>query len=284
MIAMYVTRRRLLAAASLTAALGGVGGSLTDAFPGGSWLRRHLGMTGEPGNIPSVPPGHLQLLSRYSVARHRQVELLIIQPSGFEHRPLPSCVALHPLGGSARGMADLGPFLTATFAQGARPVTIVAPDGARYWHDDGHDDDPMRMLTDELPAWLRDLGLPPPSGAIGISAGGFGALSYGLRTPMHATAVLSPALFTNWSDAQSLQAFPTQAEWAANDPMQHAAQLDGSRLGVWCGNADVFYDAAREFAARTHANIATFEPGDHTTGYWYRVLPAALRFLTNRLR
>lgn len=279
------TRRWLLTGMGTVAALGAVGGagSLTDVLPGGPWLRRHLGITGQPGSIPPVPSGDVRLLSRSSTARHKQVDLLIIRPAGFADQPLPTCLALHPLGGTARGMVDLGPFLTAAVAQGARPVTLVAPDGGHYWLDDGQGDDPMRMLTDELPVWLQGLGLPLPSAVMGMSAGGFGALTYGLRRQMRALGVLSPALFQCWSDTLAVQAFPTEAEWAANDPIQHAAQFESNQVGVWCGNADPFYAAASDFAARSHAAVAEFGPGDHTAGYWYRVLPTALHFVTDRL-
>lgn len=267
--------------AAVTGVLGGVG-SATDVLPGGSWVRRHLGLTGEPGSVPPTAPGSVQLFTRYSAARRTPVECLVTRPAGFEHQPLPVCLALHPLGSSARGMVDLGlpRFLAAAVAQGSRPITVVAPDGAHYWHDDGAGDDPMRMLTDELPRWLGELGLAPPSLGLGLSMGGFGILSFGRRHPLRAIAALSPALFTTWSDAQALRAFPNQAEWEANDPIRHAGDLDGRRLGVWCGSADVFYDAACEFATRTHASVAAFDAGDHTAGYWYRVLPPALRYLS----
>jgi S-formylglutathione hydrolase FrmB len=287
---MRVTRRNLLQGAGVAAALGVLGGAgaTADVLPGGSWMRRHLGMTGEPGTVPSAPPARVEFFARDSAARRTRVECLVATPTGSEGRSLPVCLALHGRGSSARGMAELGlpQFLSAAVAQGAQPIALVAPDGGEhYWHDDGSGDDPMRMLEDELPAWLAERGLDTPSAVLGVSMGGFGALSFARRRlSLRATAALSPALFQTWSDAQSLRAFPEPAVWEANDPLRRAGELDGRRLGVWCGNADVFYDAAREFAKQAHPAIAAFEPGDHTPEYWRRVLPNAVRFLTERLR
>ncbi|GAA2776125.1 alpha/beta hydrolase [Saccharopolyspora taberi] len=278
----FPTRRGFLAAAGAGAVLAGAGVA-TDVLPGGPWLRRHLGLTGADGVVPQAP-AQAEFVSRRSAARSREVELMITAPAGSRPERLPVCLALHGRGSSARGMAGLGlpQFLTAQFltATGARPFTVVAPDGGEhYWHDDGAGDDPMRMLLEEIPVWLAELGLAAPSAALGISMGGFGALSH----PAPLKAVISPALFGSWEESRPLNAFPAREVWEANDPLRHAARIDGRGLGIWCGTADVFYERALDLADRTNAVVTSFEPGDHTDGYWRRALPDALRYLGQRL-
>lgn len=145
----------------------------------------------------------------------------------------------------------------------------------------------MRMLENELPAWLARRHLPAPTATLGLSMGGFGALSYALRRrtrdPLAATAVLSPALFATWPEAESLNAFGHRAVWEANDPLRRAEQLRMETVGVWCGDGDVFYDAAYDFAERSDATMSVFDAGDHSAGYWRRVLPSALRFIAESL-
>ena len=50
-----------------------------------------------------------------------------------------------------------------------------------------------------------------------------------------------------------------------------------ARLGVWCGEEDPFYDSAVQLAP--HAEVAAFDHGEHTDGYWRRVLPDAVGYL-----
>lgn len=281
----------MLTGAAAALGLGVLGGTgvASDVLPGGSWLRRNLGLTGDDGVVPSTAPGRLDFAVRLSSARSARTEMLITAPPGVPAEQLPMCLALHGRGSSARGMAELGlpQFLSDAALRGVPPFTIVAPDGGEhYWHDDGAGDDPMRMLTEELPGWLAGLGLPAPSAVLGISMGGFGALSYAHRRAgqLRATAVLSPALFASWADSQPLNAFARREVWAANDPLQHPDLDVGRSLGIWCGTADVYYDNAKELADRTNPATTAFEAGDHTDGYWRRVLPNALDFIGRRLR
>jgi S-formylglutathione hydrolase FrmB len=281
------TRRAVLFGAATALGLGV--GAAADVLPGGSWLRRNLGLTGADGAVPNVAPGRLDFQARDSTARSTRVGILAVAPAGTPVERLPVCLALHGRGSSARGMAELGlpQFLSDAVRRGTPPFAIVAPDGGEhYWHDDGSGDDPMRMLTDELPGWLAGLGLAAPSAVLGISMGGFGALSYAHRRggQLKATAVLSPALFATWADSEPLNAFPHREVWAANDPLQHPDLAVGRSLGIWCGTADVYYDNAAELAHRVQPAKTAFEPGDHTDGYWRRVLPEALDFIGQRLR
>jgi enterochelin esterase-like enzyme len=92
-----------------------------------------------------------------------------------------------------------------------------------------------------------------------------------------AAAVLSPALYRTWADAQARDAFADQATWAAAEPLRHPARLP--RLGVWSGEDDPWIAEARQLAAAEHAALARFGPGGHDADYWRRIMPEVLSFL-----
>jgi S-formylglutathione hydrolase FrmB len=231
-------------------------------------LRRLLGWTGPDGVVPDVPPVPVSASRQQSAARGCAVDVVTMNAfAGSE-----VCVVLHGRGNNARGMATLGlpRFLAAARAR----FTMVAVDGGdSYWVPRTPSDDPQRMLREELPEWLRQLGLSAPRAVLGISMGCFGGLVYARQAGLPA-AVLSPALFRSWDDARTVDAFAGEAQWASYEPLRHPLP---PRLGVWCGEEDPFYDAARELAP--HAEVAAFDHGDHTDGYWRRVLPDAIGYL-----
>jgi Putative esterase len=270
--------------------LGGLGGSLagvaagagmiTDALPGGPFLRRTIGMTGPDGIIADVPPAPVTIRRVRSASRSRDVDLVDVRPGGAGPA-VPVCLALHGRGGSARSLLDLGIpwFLTAAIGAGVPPFAIAMVDcGDTYLMPRG-DDHPLMMLTEELPAWLG----APPAAAIGISMGGFGALCLARRLPLRAVAVAGPALFRNWPDADSRHAFTSQGQWADHEPLRHTGELAGLPLGVWCGTEDPFIDAAKELIAKTQPQHSAVTRGAHNDGYWRRVLPDMLRFIGSRI-
>lgn len=279
-----VTRRRLL--------LGGLGGCLagaaagagmlTDLLPGGAPLRRTLGLTGPDGTVPDVPPGPVTVERVHSAARGREVELITMRPDGTGSTPLPVCLALHGRGDTARDLIDLGlpRFLTAAIRAGVPPFALAAVDCGDSYFVPRDGDDPLRMLTDELPHWLG----APPSAAFGISMGGFGALRLARRRTLRAVVLASPALFRTWPEARSRNAFADERQWADHEPLRHLTEIAGTPLGVWCGTEDPFVEAARELIAGTRPEVAAISRGAHDTGYWRRVLPDMLRFAGRRSR
>jgi dienelactone hydrolase len=200
----------------------------------------------------------------------------VVSPPGTaDPASLPVCLALHGRGGSAQGLLDLGlpQFLAAATARGVRPFHLVAVDGgeATYWHRRSPGDDPMAMLLDEVPGWLRARGLAAPSGVLGISMGGSGALQYARARSggLAAVALLSPALFASWPDARTVDGYQDEADWRAHEPLLHLDQPLTRRLAVWCGTEDPFCPAARRLADR--AAETHFPRGAHTDGFWRRV-------------
>ncbi|WP_188316905.1 alpha/beta hydrolase [Solihabitans fulvus] len=292
-----ITRRRLLIG-GLVAGVGAVGAGVAvieDVLPGGPALRRRLGMTGEDGAVPDVPPVPIAEHTMRSAARGRDVNVVTAAPTGVDPATLPVCLVLYGRGGNAHVAVDttLAKFLTAALGAGVPPFALVAVDGGTdsYWIAQDKGDDPQAMLHDELPRWLTSLGLTRsggvPAAALGTSMGCFGALVYARRRAAAppVTALLSPALFREWGDASTVNAFHTEALWADNEPLRHLDQLDPTlALGVWCGQEDPFYPSARQLADRARPEVASFDHGDHNAGYWNRVTPDALRFVGERVR
>jgi hypothetical protein len=95
-------------------------------------------------------------------------------------------------------------------------------------------------------------------------------------------AVVSPALFRTWEEAQVRNAFADEIEWESLEPLRHLDEIDGRTLGVWCGTDDPFLPAARLLAAGAGAGdgaaVARYDAGAHTDGYRRRVLPDVLSF------
>ncbi|MPZ79207.1 MAG: esterase [Actinophytocola sp.] len=220
-----------------------------------------------------------------SEARGRNVTLVVMRPAGEVDSTLPVCVALHGRGSDARMFVQLGvpDLLTQLAGEGRPPFAMVGVDGGNdYWVARTHHDDPQRMLTEELPGWLAERDLEPaPFAAFGLSMGGYGALNYARTTPHPVVAALSPALFLDWPDAESRDAFAGEEAWASTDPFQHLDALGDTKLGVWCGTDDPFVDAARKLADAASPEVAAFDPGDHDAPYWLRTVPRAVRFLAD---
>jgi len=176
-------------------------------------------------------------------------------------------------------------FLTAAVRGGVPPFAVVAVDGgSSYFVARDAGDDPLRMLVEELPRWLAARGLSRPVGAFGISMGCFGALRYlRERRDLRAVGGVGPALFRDWAEAKGRNAFRDERQWADNEPLRHTGDIDGVRLGVWCGTDDPFVGSARELVDRTHPEVASIGPGTHENGYFLRVMPEVLRFVGYRI-
>ena len=176
-----------------------------------------------PAAAVPVPPG-VRIERRTSTARHRDVDVVTMRPDGATSE-LPLCLVLHGRGGSARGMIELG---VPTFLRSASFAAVAIDCGDAYFT--AHpDDDALRMLLDELPGWTGRA----PDAVLGISMGGFGALRLArVRTDLRAVALLSPALFLSWPDARARRAFAGEAEWQADEPLRHLADVEGTPVGL----------------------------------------------------
>jgi hypothetical protein len=254
-----VTRRTLI-----VGGLGAVGACAVGvAATNSAAVQRRLGLTGPDGTVPDVPAASDVTVHPWGI---------VVTPPGAWAVDLPMCLVLHWRGSSARGLLDLG--LPAFLAAAGHQFALVAVDGGEsYWIGNVG-----AMLTDDLPRHLDAARLRAPEAAVGISMGGFGALALATRTPLRAVAGISPALFPSWPDAR--HALPSEEAWKVNEPLLHVADLQpGTAVGIWCGQQDPFHAAAHRYAELADPEVASFEPGDHTDGYWRRVLPAVLDFV-----
>jgi S-formylglutathione hydrolase FrmB len=274
------TRRGLILGALGAVVVAGGVGEYFEVLPGGVQLHRLLGLTGGTGTVPDVPAAHTTVRQFDSVARGRTVDVVTMIPNGADPARLSVCLVLHGRNNNARGMITLGlpQFLTAAVRSDVPPFAFVAVDGGdSYWVPRTPADDPQRMLTGELPGWLTTLGLSAvPSTVLAVSMGCFGALVYARGKPVHRMALLSPALFQDWADAQTVHAFADETQWAQYEPLRHPAPAN---LAIWCGREDPFYPSARQLADQTPPAIASFPHGEHDDDFWRRMLPLAIPHL-----
>ncbi|WP_260192652.1 alpha/beta hydrolase [Actinophytocola gossypii] len=219
-----------------------------------------------------------------SAARGTEVELVVMRPEDAG-RELPVCLALHGRNEGAGMFVDLGlPDVLTSLVnyQGVPPFAVVAVDGgdSSYWVSRDSGDDPQRMLREDMPAWLAERGLSTnPFAVLGISMGGYGALNYATNVHNPAVAVLSPALFLSWPEAEARDVFTDEQQWRETDPLQNLDDITGLPIGVWCGETDPFIDGARRLIEQAGPTVAEVEPGDHDDVYWRKVLPDALKFV-----
>lgn len=262
---------------------------------GGSALLSACGAEKPPlvGPPPVAPPSTPTPLTEAvtvqkmrSAARNRDVNLVIIAPDGVSRVGMPVCVALHGRGADARTFLDLGvqDALNQAVAAGRPGFAVAAVDGDNYWVDVGKGDDPQRMLSDELPGWLAQRQLRPPSAMFGISMGGFGALRYARdHKDLKAVAVASAALFVSWPDAKSRKVFADRAQWESHEPLLHTGDLSAGSTGVWCGNSDPFAGADRKLIKALNPAVAKMTPGAHNDDYWREIMPDVLKFVGERI-
>jgi S-formylglutathione hydrolase FrmB len=280
-------RAALTAAAGLVAGLAATGiAASTGTLPTGVELLRSAAASGVG---PATVGGVVRREQVHSAARGRAVSLVTITPIGTRPAGLPVCVALHGLNGDAMSLVASGlpGFLsTAVARRTTRPFALVAVDGGNsYWHEHTRGDDPMGMLVDELPRWLRERGLrPTPFAATGVSMGGFGALHYARvraerAMPLDAVGVVAPALITTWREMSKRRAFRGPDDWARYDPLRNLPALGQVPIGLWCGTEDRFITGAREFIATGRPTVASLGPGGHDDAYFRPAWPEVLTFL-----
>ncbi|GAB2863899.1 alpha/beta hydrolase-fold protein [Actinocorallia aurea] len=290
---MPINRRALLAggtAGAFGAAALGAGGFVAvdrGLLPGRARLRKALGMTGEDGTVPAVPTGQVAAFRRRSQARGVEVEVVTMVPDGVEAKGLPVVLALHGAGVGASFWVSLGlpQFLTAAVRAGVPPFAVAAVDGGQhsYWHEKSPGDDPEAMVFRELPRWIALRGFAVPSGLLGVSMGGAGVLRMARRRPVAAVAALSPALFPTFADARTVSAYSDRGMWKEEEPLEGPEGKLAGALGLWCGTEDPFIRPSRRMALRARADVAEFDLGLHTVGYWRRVMPDVVKFLGRAL-
>ena len=262
------------------------------------------GCAARPAEPPPTPAAEVDMPVVHEElvrSEHRQddVRLITIRPSGTDPADrLPMVLYLH-----GRDGVDPTPIPYDTMAalergvrDGALPAFgLVAVDGGYnpYWNDGSANGDLASMLTEEIPAWLRDRGLGDADGnpfaVTGISTGGFGALNYAIGReqtgqPVSAVAELAPALPTTWEHMQEKNAFATEEEWQQVDPLQRLELLGDVPVGVWIGDVDPFLDGSVRLV-ENHPNTPVFTvlPGGHDPSVFEAVGAEMMGFLADNL-
>lgn len=288
-------RRRAVLLAGVAA--GAAGAAFTAGELGGSpwsaWPASPLRLsTGTAYAAPARGPGVTTIERVYSRARGREVSLVLILPTSRPPEGMPMSLLLHGLHGSARGAAPGGLVSRLGTQAGAGkvpPYGFVAVDGGdSYWHEHHRGDDPMGMLLEEVPRWLRERGLGGrkgrPFACTGTSMGGFGALLYARRrnerrAPLAAVAAISPALMTSWEEMRKRNAFHNEADWASMDPLRHIEATRHIPTAVWCGTEDPFITGTRRFIERAQPEIGHIAPGGHDGEFFSSTVPSLVGFL-----
>lgn len=227
------------------------------------------GLWRQPVTLPDAPAGDERVERRSSPARGREVDFYTAVPAGYgDGRGLPVCLVLH--GGSKRppdfpGLG-LGRFLTDAVRRGAAPFVLAGATGDRLaWRPHG-DDDPLRMVREEIPAWCAERGFDTTRiAAWGWSMGGSGSLLLAETHPdwVRAVAAFSPAVTPG------------------DDIFTMAGRLSSTPVGLWCGEDDSLLDAVKALPITPAAG--GYQPGNHNFAYWSTVIPEAFSFLSGQL-
>jgi S-formylglutathione hydrolase FrmB len=228
----------------------------------------------------------------FSQQRNRNVDMVTILPTNNRPKQLPVCLLLHGLHGNARRAAPTGlaqKLVTEAAVGTIPPFALVALDGGdNYWHENQRGDNPMGMLLEEVPQWLKARGLGDANGVpfacAGISMGGFGALLYGRRRqeagrPAQAIAAVSPGLLTSWREMSTRKAFKDTTEWAALDPLRNTDKMGKVPTGIWCGTEDHFIEGARKYIKLAKPEVAFTGPGTHGDAFYRGIVPSLLAFV-----
>lgn len=264
---MDLTRRRMLGFGGLAVlAACGKPGATAPLAPAA------LATPATPVVQPTVTPRTLEtpalseLVYRSAIG---DVQLVVMRPRESEG-VLPVCLAFHGHGADARQFIELGvpSLLTATNRGGLPPFAVAAVDG-RGW-----DAAAMGVVADELPAWLTAAGVAAtPFAVMGISTGAVAAFAHASRPGPQLVAMVSPAVFSEWADAEEY-GIADEAAWKATDPFRAVPNVP---TAIWCGEDDPLAPTVRMLAGHTSAE-AVFAPGaGRDPEYWKSVMPAVFR-------
>ncbi|MER7081290.1 S-formylglutathione hydrolase FrmB [Saccharopolyspora kobensis] len=287
----------LLAAAALAVSLAGCAAPPPPAAP--PVPPAEPAVEAEPA-LSELPMPVIRKEQVHSASRGTDTELYLAYPTGLESTEnLPVVLYLHGRDGVNPTPIpyDTLASLERLYHEGRIPAFgFVVVDGGYnpYWNDGSANGDLATMLNEELPVWLSERGFGDAEGlpfaAAGISTGGFGALTYAADRnlagkPVAAVGEVAPALQVSWEGMREKEAFGTEDEWLAVDPLHRLDDLGDVPIGVWTGDTDPFLDGIEQLIDR-HRNtpVVTYLPGGHEGAVFEAVGTEFVEFLAGSLQ
>ncbi|HEY5161036.1 MAG TPA: alpha/beta hydrolase-fold protein [Gaiellaceae bacterium] len=220
-------------------------------------------------------------------------EIVVTPKGGGTGRPL--LVLLHGRGSSPSSyLAKYWFDALAKLGSRAPDLLLVNGGDHSYYHDRADGRWGSYVVREAIPAALVRTGADRSRIAIGgISMGGFGALSEGLRHPGAFCAIggHSAALWRTGGETPQ-GAFDNAEDFVRNDVIKMASSRQvplGRNTRVWIdvGNQDPFASADSELvrALRARGQKVVFHswPGAHSGSYWNRHVAQYLRFYADAL-
>ena len=300
--ASTLTRRRLLywlGGVGAVAVAGVAGLEMVDhgVLPGKQILDQLDGACSLPApRLSFAPVGPVRSGRFFSAARRRSVGYTIAYPPG--HGPgerLPLVVMLHGFGDDHRnalkGMTPAQALALRRSTGELKPMSLVTVDGGDGYWNPHPGDDPLSMVVDELIPMCQGLGLglgPNAIALMGISMGGYGALSLAERHPglVAAVAAISPAVWTSYAQAHaaSAGAFASASAFSQGDVIAHAKSLRGTAVRVASGRDDPFLPGVEALiTVLPKGSVSVIGSGCHSDPFFFEQEPPSLEFLSRRL-
>ncbi|WP_223838961.1 alpha/beta hydrolase-fold protein [Saccharopolyspora pogona] len=239
--------------------------------------------------------------TEYVYSEHRQapVQLYLAYPGALESTAdLPMVLYLHGRDGvwPTPIPYDTLASLERLYREGSIPAFgFAVVDGGYnpYWNDGSLNGDLAALLHNELPRWLQERGMGDrdgrPFAVAGISTGGFGALNYAADRnlaghPVAAVAAVAPALQVSWEGMREKEAFATEEDWSAVDPLRRLGDLGDVPVGVWTGDEDPFLDGIHRLVDEyPHTPVVSVLPGGHDPSVFEAIGPDFVTFLADAL-
>ena len=264
--------------------------------------------------LPGLAAGQSRILRGQAVARPdgRTAAASVYLPAAYGAEPgrrFPALILLHGLGGEPEdwiGSGGIRQVLDEAIRRGiVEPLIAVMPDGGNgYWVDWPRGEPDRRygsLVQPDLIGWMDSRFRTDGRRAIvGLSMGGFGALSIALRSPESFDAVvsLSGALFVSPPTGRTvyLRAFghPGVGQWSFlfQNPLYLVQLGRAAGLPIWldCGKDD-----QRKFTAGLRAvsralteegveHVARMRRGAHHWSVWRAGFAEALPWLSRHLK
>ncbi|MDE3200575.1 MAG: prolyl oligopeptidase family serine peptidase [Acidobacteriota bacterium] len=263
-----------------------------------------------PIDRPHIFPGvRVQDVSFYSTSLARSMPYRVYLPEEISPgRKLPVVFLLHGAFGNFRDWSNRS--MVVTWAARGLILVMVQGDQSSYYMNsvehprDRYEDYLLRDLSADVSTRFPAAAGRSNRALVGISMGGFAALSIALRHPeiFCFVAAISPAVdilhrgfsvrhFGQWWRTRNVFGPASDTFRQAVDPfalVQTANPARASFLYVTAGESEPLYGPCRRFARELAARHFAFEfhakPGGHDWGEWDSQLPGVLATLMAQLR